>query len=356
MDGPEADVGQATPAPRRPRLRQVLLALAVLVSLLSVGATAGVLYLQHRLVGQIARIDGAFDGLEDRPVRPTSGPGAQAVNVLVAVTGRQPSGGTDRAAGSGAWTPGTRPTEALMLVHFDGDRREASVIALPRDSWVPVPGHGTQTIDTAFSSARPALAVQTVEHLTGVRVDHLAVIGWEGFGQLADAVGGVTVDVARTVVDPERGVTWAAGEHVLDARTALAYVGQRSGLPGGDLDQVRRQQNFLRLLMEDSLHAEMRKSPRMLFDFLDVVTRNLAVDDDWSTSDLAALAVSLRSLRTADIRYLAVPVRGRGHEGARSVVYLDAGRGARLWRMVREDRIGPWVDRHPGVQVPRLVD
>ena len=119
-----------------------------------------------------------------------------------------------------------------------------------------------------------------------MRIDHLAVIDWSGFEALIDAVGGIDVTVPETVTDSARDVTWTAGVHLLDGKQALAYVGQRYGLPHGDLDRVARQQVVLRTLMQDALHQEMRKDPRMLYDFLDTVTKHLSIDSDWSTKDL----------------------------------------------------------------------
>ena len=346
-----------SPSKRRHPVRKALIGLMVCVALLSLSATAGVFFLQRKLTGQIDRIDGVFDGLQDRPRVPTSGHAAQAVNILVMGTDRRSSVGTTGGdAAAPTWVPGAQRTDTLMIVHIDGDRRGASVISLPRDAWVAVPGHGMDKVNAAFSYAGPALAVRTVEDLTGVRVDHLAVIDWDGFRQLTDAVGGVSVNVPSTVVDPARGITWTAGWHTLDGQRALDYVGQRYGLPGGDLDRVRRQQNFLRTLMEDSLHAEMRKSPMMVYDFLDIVTRHLSVDDDWATADMVDLALSLRNLRTADIHYLTVPVRGLGRQGAQSVVYLDPVRGRGLWEAVREDRVDTWVDHHPAAEIGTQVN
>ena len=84
-----------------------------------------------------------------------------------------------------------------MVLHINADRDGASLISIPRDSWVNVPGHGYNKVNAAFSLAGPSLAVETVEDLTGVRIDHLAVVDWEGFRSLIDSVGGVTVTVPQ---------------------------------------------------------------------------------------------------------------------------------------------------------------
>ena len=323
---------------------------------LGASAGAGVLWLQHHLTSNIKRVDDVFTGLPHRPDRP-AGPAGHAVNILVLGTDRRsavPTTGSEARAAE--WLPGEQRSDTIMVVHIDADRRGVSVISIPRDSWVQVPGYGSAKINAAFSFAGPSLAVATVEELTGLRIDHLAVIDWAGFMDLTDAAGGVTVTVPRTVTDSARGITWTAGEHTLDGEKALAYVGERYGLPGGDLDRVRRQQSFLRLLMQDSLHTKMRKDPKMVYDFLDTVTRHLTVDSGWSTRDMARLAMSLRNLRSADIRYLTVPVAGLGWAGDQSIVRLDRRQDARLWGAVREDRVAGWLERHPEVETPAIVN
>jgi LCP family protein required for cell wall assembly len=327
-------------------VRKALLGLLACMLSLLLAAAAFLLYVQHHLSSQVDRIDGVFEGLHDRPARST-GRAADALNILLLGTDRRSDVPT---TGSGAqspsWIPGEQRSDAIMLLHIDADRRGASVISIPRDSWVDVPGHGSNKINAAFSLAGPSLAIQTVEQLTGVHIDHLAVIDWNGFRELTDSVGGVWVDVPRTVHDSARDITWTAGSHLLDGDQALAYVGQRYGLPGGDLDRVKRQQAYLRSLMEASLHTQMRSDPRMVYDFLDVVTRNLSVDSEWSSSSMTRLAFSLRSMRSASIGYLTAPVKGLGMEGAQSVVHLDRAAGAGLWAAVRADTLDEWEAEH----------
>jgi LCP family protein required for cell wall assembly len=329
-------------------IRNAMLGLMACAAVLALLLGTGVLYVEHRLTRNIDRIDGVFEGLDNRP-RVPDGPAADAVNILLMGTDRRSSVATtgDDAAAP-AWLPGAQRSDSLMLVHIDADRRGATVVSLPRDSWVAVRGYGMAKVNAAFSYGGPSLAVQTVEDLTGVRIDHLAVVDWAGFRELTDAVGGVTVTVPQTVHDQARGVTWTAGQHVLDGQEALDYVGQRYGLPQGDLDRVRRQQYLLGALLEASLHQEMRTNPSMVLDFLDTVTNHLSVDDEWTSHDMARLALSLRSLRSADIRYLTAPVEGLGWEGAQSVVHLDAAKDAALWRAMRQDRMTAWFARHPG--------
>jgi LCP family protein required for cell wall assembly len=301
-------------------------------------------------------MDGVFDGLDDRPQRPTSGPGAHAENILLLGTDRRsstPTTGTD--ARDAAWVPGAQRSDTIMLVHVSADHDSASVISIPRDSWVPIPGYGMGKVNAAFSYGGPTLAVQTIEQLTGVRIDHVALVDWNGFAGIVDALGGVTVSVPRTVTDSARNVTWTAGEHRLDGAAALAYVGQRYGLPGGDLDRVRRQQAVIRALAAETLSQDPISHPVDAYRLLDEVTRYLSVDSEWSTRDMVGLLMSLRGATGSDVTYLTAPVAGFGWEGAQSVVRLDRSTGRELWTAVVTDEIHRWAQRHPDLQAPAIV-
>ncbi len=120
-----------------------------------------------------------------------------------------------------------------MILHVNADRDGASLVSIPRDSWVDVPGYGYNKINAAFSLAGPSLAIETVENLTGVRIDHLAVVDWAGFQSLIDTVGGVTVTVPRTIEDPHNHVVWTKGRQTLNGDQALLYVPPALRAPHG---------------------------------------------------------------------------------------------------------------------------
>ena len=234
-------------------------------------------------------------------------------------------------------------SDTMMVARVAADRKSVSVISIPRDSWVEVPGHGDAKINAAFAFGGPALAVQTVENLSGVRIDHVAVIDWEGFKQLTDALGGVTVKIPKTVYDPYRKKTWEAGTHLLDGEDTLTYVRQRAGLPGGDLDRVKRQQNVIRELVSETLTRGTLANPVTVYQVLDSVTSNLEVDDGWSASDMRSLAYSLRSLRKDDIYFATIPVRGTGMVGSQSVVHLDPVEAQSMWKAFKKDDVAAWI-------------
>ncbi|MFS0884179.1 LCP family protein [Aeromicrobium sp. 179-A 4D2 NHS] len=319
--------------------RSLLIVLAIVVSVSVVAALGADYWLRSHLGGQVRELPSAMPVGE----RPQSAP-ADAMNILL-------MGSDKRVDGSIA---GQR-SDTMMVVNIPADRHSVGVVSIPRDSWVQVPGHGPAKINAAFSWGGPALAVETVEKLTGVRMDHVAVIDWEGFKELTDLLGGVRVNIPRTVTDPYSDRTWKAGTYRMDGETALAYVRQRAGLPRGDIDRIERQQAFLRSLAGQTLSRSTFTSPKRLYEVLDAVTANLAVEEGWSAADMRNLGWSLRSVRSDDIAFTVVPLKGLGMEGSQSVVYLDRPAGEDLWQAVREDRLAEWIDE-TGTGLGDVVD
>lgn len=317
-------------------------------------ATAGLLYTQHRLDSQVDRVEGVFD-LPDRPAKET-GPAAEAMDILLIGTDARTGGeATTGSVATAGWTPGAQRSDTLMLLHLSADRESAAIISLPRDSWVDVPGHGPAKINAAFSWGGPSLAVQTVEELTDIHIDHLAWIDWAGFKALTDVLGGVRVWVPRTVHDSARDVTWTRGSHDLDGSQALLYVRERYGLPGGDFDRIQRQQYLLRAMIDSVRHQFSVAHPLTSYDVLDAATRHLTVDSEFSTGELRGLMNDLTDLHSDDVEFLTAPIAGLGWEQQQSVVYLDHRRSAGLWQSVRDDRVAAWAAEHPETRTPQQV-
>lgn len=299
----------------------VVLAVLAVLTAVPVGV---LLHLERRIENNLERID-AFSGLPNRPPR-AAGAARAAVNLLLIGTDRRSAAppGSDPPADSPV--AGAPRSEVLMLVHIDADRRGASVISLPRDSWVEVPEHGQAKINAAYSYGGAPLTIATVEQLTGVRVDHLAMVDWAGFLEVTDVIGDVE----------------GAAPQTLSRQEALTAARPGTAMTDQDLDRMRRQQAVLRRLAEQALDAGVTTDPQALMDLLDRVTRHMTVDEDWSTLDMSRLALSLRELTPSDVNYLTVPVAGTGMVGDQRVVHLDPVRAAELWDDVRADRMEEW--------------
>ncbi|QNG37263.1 LytR family transcriptional regulator [Geodermatophilaceae bacterium NBWT11] len=329
-------------SPPPPRRRSVLRRLAVglgvltLVMALVVGGAAW--YLTDRYAGNIDRVGDVFAGLDPEsrpaPATPEDGTDAEPVTFLLV-------GSDTRADIAGGELPDAR-SDAIMIARLSGDRQHVQVVSIPRDSWVDIPGHGKNKINAAYAFGGPSLLVQTVEQLTGVRIDHYAAISFEGLISMTDALGGVDVEVAETT--SWGPYTFTQGTNHLDGDQARWYVGQRYDLPGGDFDRVRRQQNYLRSLFTKLFQQGTFSSPGQLDEVLLAVTSSIAVDDSLGNGGLLSLALSARGVTPDGIDFFTAPVLGTGTEGAASVVYLDTTTAERMWGYLQSDSLSQNAD------------
>jgi LCP family protein required for cell wall assembly len=327
------------PVPRRRLLTRVLIATAV-VALVASGAAGLLLERQRAYDRNIQRVPGVFPAESDRPAR-TAG---RAQNwLLVGSDRRADQATTGLDASQPLWRYGTQRADTIMLVHLAADRRRIYLISFPRDAWMPIQGHGKAKLNAAFSFGGPPLLIATIERLTGVRVDHFAILDFEGFKSMTDAVGGVDVQVSRTVWAPAQKVLWPAGTHHLDGAQALDFVRQRHNLPGGDLGRIRRQQAFLKALAGQVVDKGTLTNPLKLNALLEAFTKAVSVDESLTISRLRSLAVQIRSVRPGDVVFVTAPVAGTGTEGRQSVLYLDRTKGQQLYRALREDTVEDYL-------------
>lgn len=241
---------------------------------------------------------------------------------------------------------GHRPTgggrsDVLMLVRLTADRRHAYVVSVPRDSWVDIPGRGMDKVNASYAHGGATLAVRTMEQLTGVRIDHVAVVDMAGFRDLTDALGGVVLTVPEDVSDPFF-VSFPAGTRRFDGAAALDYVRERHGLPRGDMDRMRRQQQFLKAIFEQMGQED---DPRRLAAALDAITKSVTVDTGFGTGKMMELLLNFRKLR-GNISFLTAPVKGTGRVGDASVVFLDTTLGPLFWKAVGTDSLEDYLSTH----------
>jgi LCP family protein required for cell wall assembly len=334
-------------APRRRVLRRVLMITTASLTLLVAGSVGLFFERQQTYDRNIKRIPDAFPVEPGRPAPapepPPQAPGRAENWLLVGSDRRADQGTTGADADEPAWRFGSQRADTIMLVHLPADRSRVYLVSFPRDSWVPIAGYGNAKINAAFSYGGPPLLIATIEELTRVRVDHFAILDFEGFKSMTDALGGVDVRVAETVTDTARDVVWQAGTHHLDGARALDFVRQRYNLPGGDFDRIKRQQAFLKALASRVADRGTLSNPLQLNAFLEASTRAVSVDDSVTISSLRSLALQLRSVRADDIVFMTAPIAGTGTEGSQSVVYLDQAQSRPLYRALRSDTLEEYV-------------
>ena len=262
----------------------------------------------------------------------------------------------------GTWDSGAYRSDSLMVVHIAADRRSASVVSIPRDSYVPIydaenTQHGENKINAAFSFYGPYGTVRTVEHLTGLRIDHLAIIDFEGFRDLTTALDGVDVYVPESLYDPKQDQEWSQGWHHVQGQEALNYVRMRYNLPGGDFGRVARQQNFLRAVLDKLTASGTLGDPLKVKDILDVVVRYVTVDADWKTGDLRSLALGLRHLTKSDIDFVTMPYdHFENIPGVGDSNILDPARIKELFKAVKDGKVGAYLKKYPDDALPGEKD
>lgn len=222
-------------------------------------------------------------------------------------------------------------TDTMILLHVPALPGEPAVaISIPRDSFVALAdGSGKHKINSAYArgvsvaerglttqgvtgpdldrqgrEAGRAALVATVESLTGVEIDHFAEINLAGFVELTEALGGVPVCLNKPVHDTYSGVDLPAGYQTVTGPMALAFVRQRHGLDGGDLDRIARQQAFIAGLAQRVQSEGTLTNPDTLSQLLAVVTRNVVIDKGW---DLQQALTQVGRLAGADITFHTIP-------------------------------------------------
>ncbi|MCF6508459.1 LytR family transcriptional regulator [Blastococcus sp. MG754426] len=312
----------------------MLIGLGVLALVLGLVAGGGFWFLADRWAGNIDRVSDVFAELPEEarpaPATPQQAAGEEPVTFLLV-------GSDTRTESAEGVAPGGR-SDAIMLARLSADRQHAQLISIPRDSWVEIPGHGMDKINASYAFGGPSLLVQTVEQLTQVRIDHYVAIDFDGLIQVTDDLGGVDVVVAETTQNGP--YTFEAGMNHLNGDEARWYLGQRYGLPGGDFDRVKRQQQYLRAMFDKLFSSETFTSPPKLDSAMLAITSAVSVDDTLSNGDLVSLAYSMRGVTPGDIEYFTAPVLGIGMEGPASVVYLDDNAAERMWGYLRSDSLG----------------
>jgi len=340
--------------PRRHRILSVVLACTV-VLLMGCG---GYLVMLNSQFGNIDRF-GLTLSDEDRP---DPAPG-KALNILLLGSDAESSGNANSSSiradlAKSEWPSGSHRSDTVIVMHISADREDVQLISLPRDLYVDIyddqgDRKGKDKLNAAFSYYGPSGALATVEHLTGLRMDQLAIVDWNGFKDLTSALGGVRVYIPETVRDGSQNITWEQGWHNLEGTRALAYVRTRHGLENGDFSRIQRQQNFIRTMMKKLLDSDTMSNPVRLNSALDALTSNLIVDEGFTNSEIRGLALSLRDVRAGDVQFITAPTDGftTAANGSSAVTY-DQRAGAKLFGALADgEGLAKYLKRHPDTQL-----
>ncbi|MCL4310226.1 MAG: LCP family protein [Actinomycetota bacterium] len=307
---------------------------ALLVVVFTAGL-AGFFFVYHTLgkVGQNTQvIEGAKTSLDIPPPD-------QPENILVMGADKDPDSSSHR-------------SDTLMLVRVDPQGNTLSVLSIPRDLIVQIPGHGSDKINAAYSYGGVPLAIETVRKLTGEPIHHFVVMDFDGFSKAVDALGGIYVDVDHRYYNdnsdaaPGEGydpIDVMPGYQRLNGQDALHYVRFRH--TDSDFMRIRRQQYFLRDAKAQSMQwGNVTKLPELA----DVFASNTTSDID--RGGIISLSKFLVELNKEHIYQVQAPIYESGNQ-----VLLDATGLARVMKdfeSPRFDQPDPAVPGAPARTVP----
>ncbi|MFK4149575.1 LCP family protein [Streptomyces sp. NPDC004065] len=315
-------------------------------------ASAGI---GHAVVSSLDADIARVDPFRDMKNRPQAGNGMNVL--LVGTDGRDRISEQDRRR----YRLGGQPchcTDTMMIVHLSEDRRRASVVSLPRDSYAEVPAHTDRVtgrqhgphpvkLNAAYAEGGPHLTVRTVENMTHLKIDHYLEVDFTTFMRTVDVLGGVRICTSEPLKDSYTGLDLPAGTHTFTGGQALQYVRSRHVDGASDLGRMKRQQSFLAALIERATSSRVLLNPMRFRDVTRAVLGSVRADKGFHTEELLDLGRAMRNFSPSSSEFTTVPVARMSYpvKGLGSTVKWDAARADALFRALREDR--PLAVRKP---------
>ncbi|MER7671985.1 LCP family protein [Kitasatospora sp. NPDC096128] len=320
--------------------------------LVLIAGAGGAIY--FKLNANIKSFDADAIAADRPPEAKADADGNKPVNVLL--IGSDSRGGNNSDLGGGE--DGGARSDTTILLHVYADHKHAVGISIPRNAIVPIPScklpngkwtkGGNDLFNAAFSvggsdSGNPACTQNTIEKVTGIRVDHTIVVDFNGFAAMTKAVNGVDVCLPKAIYEGDinpnlhkkGNLVLPQGKQTVEGQQALDYVRLRHGIgDGSDIGRMKRQQAFM-----SSLATKMKKeglSPTNLLPLADAATKSLTVDPGLDSADkLLSFGLSLKNIDMHDLKFVTAPWRYRTQDANIDLVQPDANK---LWDTLKADQ------------------
>jgi LCP family protein required for cell wall assembly len=210
--------------------------------------------------------------------------------------------------------------DTIILARLDPAEKKVTLLSIPRDTRVEIPGYGTNKINAASFLGGPSLMVETVSEFTGLPISHYAEVDFDGFKEVVDTMGGVQVDVPMDIYDPlaanydASAYSVDAGPQTLDGKHALTFVRSRN-FPDGDFTRMQNQQLFLRAVLKQMLSlSSALKVTQIVDSTVSHVTTDLGI------TEIAGLANDFWGMDLGDLETVTVPGEARMIGGGSYVI------------------------------------
>ncbi len=353
---PQAGGGRAAAraAARKPKRNvKKIVAWSAAGVLVLLAGTGGLIY--YQLNGNIKSFDADAIAKDRPPEAQADADGNKPVNLLLIGSDSRGKNNSDLGGGE----DGGARSDTTILLHVYADHKHAVGISIPRNAMVAIPscklpngkwtkGTNSELFNAAFSvggsdDGNPACTQNTVEKLTGIRVDHTMVVDFQGFAAMTKAVDGVDICLPEDIHEkdlndklPSKGaVVLKKGPQKVEGQQALDYVRLRHGIgDGSDIGRMKRQQAFI-----SSLAAKVKKqglNPTTLLPLASAATSSLTVDPGLDSADkLMSFGLSLRNIDLHDLKFVTLPWRFRTVD---KNIDIDATVAKKLWDTLKADQ------------------
>ncbi|MBI4729492.1 MAG: LCP family protein [Acidobacteria bacterium] len=319
---------QQSEAPRRRSPARTVLAIGVVLAVVVAGA-AGALWLH---------IQSKFEETHRANILVDPLSPGEPMNVLVLGSDRRdvvdPKDRSKRQFKGGA---GQR-ADTIILVHVSGDRKRAVLVHFPRDLRVSIPGKGIGKINGAYSGG-PNLMMRTIREFSGLSIHHYVEVNYASFENVVNAVGGVRVCVDRAYHDRRSGLEIPRpGCSEFDGDMALSYVRARYVDPDGDFGRIRRQQQFMRVLMSKVTSVGFLLDIPRVMRLSSAVAKGVVTDQNLTLGIVRQIANRLAGFRQRSVDFRIVPSFPRYVHGVSYVIAREAEARA-LFAAIRADEV-----------------
>jgi LCP family protein required for cell wall assembly len=193
-------------------------------------------------------------------------------------------------------------SDTIMLLHLPANGTRPTLVSLPRDSYVPIPGHGYNKLNAAYDFGGPKLLIETVQNVTGLPIDHFMGIGFGGLVDVVNDVGGVRMCLNAPMKDPKAGLNLKAGCQTLNGDQALGFVRTRA-FTEGDLQREQDQRVLLKGILSKMTSAGTLANPFAIIPAANGAASAISVDQSTGLSQLVSVAFALRDPVTTTVPF-----------------------------------------------------
>jgi LCP family protein required for cell wall assembly len=320
--------------------------LKVVTAVLSVAIVGGLAFAGFwflRLQGNISKAPLNAGGGNNKSVGDSTG------RMQILILGSDTRDGKNSGYGTEDDSKGYGKSDVMMLMDISEDNKRVSVISFPRDLLVDIPqckdpetnqvypARSGVMINEAMAEAGIGCAVDTVNELTGLEIDHFMMADFNAVKELSNAVGGVEVCISDAVYDPDSRLRLPAGTSAVQGEMALAFLRTRHAFAdGGDLGRIKAQQGFLSSLTRKIKDDGTLSDPGKMLKIADVVTQNLTVDEGLaSVPSLVTIGSRLKDIDISKVAFVAVPTMPAEADINRLQIAEPA--GSQLFSALRQD-------------------